>query len=241
LSSHLYNSTLNRVRWFVRRFGAGEIVLKPLRLLFAPVILPCLGREPFSFRGRNYDCFYARYNMTWAGERMVEIPLGKALLEEHAGRRILEVGNVLSHYFPARHVIVDKFEAGHGVLNLDILAYEPPERFDLILSISTFEHIGFDDDTPSSSGEKILQAIGHCRRLLSPSGRLVLTFPTGYNPELDELLRSGRIGARRLDCLLRTAPRKWAECDLATALQHPYRARFPYGNALVVAEFTAPA
>jgi SAM-dependent methyltransferase len=237
---HLYNSTLNRVKWFVRRFGAGEVVLKPLRLLFAPVILPGLRPERFTFRGRAYGCFYARYNMTWVGERMVEIPIGQALLQSAAGGRILEVGNVLSHYFPAQHAIVDKFERGPGVLNLDILAYQPPERFDLIVSISTFEHIGFDDDTPSSSGEKILQAIAHCRRLLSPAGRLILTFPTGYNPELDDLLRTGQIGAQRLDCLLRVAPRKWEECDLATALAHPYRTRFPYGNALVVAEFNAP-
>ena len=239
MSSHLYNSTVNRVRWFVRRFGAGEVFLKPLRLVFAPLILPCLHREQFSFRSQTHDCYYARYNMTWAGERMVEIPLGRALLEAHAGRRVLEVGNVLSHYFPARHEIVDKFERGPGVRNVDILEFAPPLRYDLILSISTFEHIGFDDDTPSSSGEKILAAIAHCRRLLAPDGRLVLTFPTGYNPDLDELLRAGKLGASRSDCLLRVARRRWQECDLPTALRHPYRSRFPYGNALVVAEFTS--
>jgi hypothetical protein len=148
MSSHLYNSTAGRVRWFVKRFGLSEVLFKPMRVVFAPIIIPLLRREQFRFRGQTHDCFYARYNMTWAGERMVEIPIGRALLEAQPGGRILEVGNVLPHYFPTRHEIVDKFEHGPGVLNVDILEFAPPHRYDLILSISTFEHIGFEDDAP---------------------------------------------------------------------------------------------
>ena len=238
MSSHLYNSTVVRVRWFVRRFGASEVLLKPLRLAFAPWIVPRLEPKSFSFRGKQFRCFYSQYNMTWAGERMVEIPIGKDLVEKAQGR-VLEVGNVLSHYFPTGYEIVDKFERGPGVLNTDILHFTPDHRYALILSISTFEHIGFDDDTPTSSGDKILEAIAHCRSLLAPEGRLVLTFPTGYNPDLDQLLESGRIGAGRLDCLLRVGRREWVECNISTALKHPYRSRYPYGNALVVAEFNS--
>lgn len=239
MSSHLYNSTIGRARWFIKRFGASEIVWKPLRLLFSPVVIPFLKRQEFCFAGQTLNCFYARYNMTWVGERMVEIPIIQALLGHAPGAQILEVGNVLSHYLPINHEVVDKFEVAPGVTNIDIIQFRPSRRFDLIISISTFEHIGFDDDGACSSGEKILEAIDHCRSLLVHSGRLVITVPTGYNPELDNLLRTGRLGASNVRCLFRTGMRSWTECSLEEALTHPYRSVFPYGNALVVAEFAS--
>ena len=237
MSAHLYAGLAGRIQWFAKRFGWSEIALKPLRIVFAPLILPLLKPAYFTFQEHRLQCFFSRYNMTWAGERMVEIAIGKMLLDRHANARILEVGNVLSHYFPARQTIIDKFERGPGVTNVDIIDYRPAERFDLILSISTFEHIGFDDETTGSSGDKILACIRHCRTLLSPAGRLILTFPTGYNPDLDRLLRTREIGASQIDCLWRIGRRSWQPCSLETAFQHPYRSRFPYGNALVVAEF----
>ena len=239
MSGHLYNSTIGKVSWFIRRFGASEVALKPLRLAFGRWILPRLHPQTFPFQGRTYLCHFALYNMTWVGERMVELPIAEELLKQHRTCRVLEVGNVLSHYYKCDHVIVDKFEKGAGVINVDILDYKDPEPFDLVISVSTFEHIGFDDESPTSSGIRILAAIKHCRQLLTKDGRLIITFPTGYNPELDELLRSGGLGASQLHFLVRTGVRKWKGCDLSTALSSPYRSRFPYGNAVVIAEFGA--
>ena len=238
MSSHLYNTTLGRIAWFTRRFGASELILKPLRLIFGRWILPHIRPETFFFQEHTYNCYFALYNMTWVGERMVELPIAARLLDQHKANLVLEVGNVLSHYFRRNHIVVDKYEIGPGVINIDILDFNPLERFDLILSISTFEHIGFDDDTPSSSGQKIIAAISHCRSLLSDTGRLVITFPTGYNTELDALVSQKALGATRMSFLNRVGPRQWKECDLQTALTSLYRSRFPYGNALVVAEFS---
>ena len=109
--------------------------------------------------------------------------------------------------------------------------------FELILSISTFEHIGFDDDASVSSGEKILAAVRHCQGLLTESGRLVLTVPLGYNPDLDRLIVSGTLGVARQSFLVRRGFSRWEECDLQTALAHPYRHRFPYANSLGILEF----
>lgn len=239
MSGHLYNSTVGRVRWFVKRFGLLEVVLKPLRLVFAPAIIPCLALRTFGFQGKEFRCFYARYNMTWAGERMVEIPVIKDTVDAHLPESVLEVGNVLSHYFPIKHRVVDKFERGSRVINSDILDYSPDQKFELIVSISTFEHIGFDDDSSGSSGQKIAAAIRHCRSLLSPKGRLIVTLPTGYNPDLDQLLEQGRLEAVRMDCLCRVGRRTWRQCDLSEALRHPYRSAFPYANGVVFAEFSA--
>ncbi len=238
VSSHLYNSTAGRVIWFVKRFGAWEVLFKPLRMIFAPLIIPALRAERFRFKDKEFSCLYARYNMTWIGERMVEIPI---IQNEVAGRepeKVLEVGNVLSHYFSVRHRIVDKFETAHGVTNSDILDFSPAAKFDLIVSISTFEHIGFDDDAPSSSSEKILGAIKHCRGLLTPGGRLIITFPTGYNPDLDQLLSEGQLGASAVNCLKRNGKRRWMECSIEDAMKHPYKSVYPYANSLVIAEFS---
>src|SRR5713101_4756266 len=103
MKKHLYNTKLGRVRWFIKRFGAGEVVMKPLRVALAPLIIPLLSKKSFEFQGHRLDCFYHRYNMTWAGERCVEIPIAKSYLDQYQAGDVLEVGNVLSHYFPVQH------------------------------------------------------------------------------------------------------------------------------------------
>lgn len=223
----------------MKRFGAWEVLFKPLRMTFAPMIIPALQAESFRFKGREYSCLYAKYNTTWIGERMVEIPIIRDVVANQPPETVLEVGNVLSHYAPIRHCVVDKFEAAPGVINSDILEFNPSQTFGLIVSISTFEHIGFDDDAPGSSGEKILKAINHCQRLLSPTGHLIITFPTGYNPDLDRLLSGGQLATSSVSCLKRIGKRKWIECSLGDAMNHPYKSVYPYGNSLVVAQFAA--
>ncbi|MBL9175211.1 MAG: hypothetical protein JNL10_16855 [Verrucomicrobiales bacterium] len=234
---NLYSTKVARIVWFIKRFGVREVALKPLRLILADWIIPRLSPTQFQFRGQSYDTFFAKYNMTWVGERMVEVPIGRAIVAQYAPDRVLEIGNVLSHYGPTQHAIVDKYEKAPNVINSDILSYNPKNHFDLIISISTFEHIGFDDDNEGSSGAKIASAIRHCRSLLTKTGRLIITFPTGYNPELDSAVQNGLFGAERLDFMIRTAAREWKEGSSNDAMNAPYRSRFPYGNSLVVAEF----
>ncbi|MBT3913298.1 MAG: hypothetical protein HOF22_08895, partial [Verrucomicrobia bacterium] len=139
MGSHLYNSQLGKVAWFVRRFGAAELFLKPLRCVFASLIIPRLARAEFVFEGKSLPLFYHRYNMTWATERAVEVPIAQEFIERFAGKRVLEVGNVTQHYLDTAHTVLDKYERGPGIINEDIADYSPPERFDLILSVSTFE------------------------------------------------------------------------------------------------------
>jgi hypothetical protein len=60
-------------------------------------------------------------------------------MDKYKGKVIRKIGNVLSHYVISDHVIVDKYEFGNSILN-----YSPGTKFDLIVSISTFEHLGYD-------------------------------------------------------------------------------------------------
>jgi len=111
----------------------------------------------------------------------------------------------------------------------------------LILSISTFEHVGFDDATDPGSTAKIKAAIQACRRLLEPAGKLVLTVPIGYNPELDEMLKKGELPFEREFYLRRTGRLQWEPCDKRVALSCRYRTPFPYANAILVGECSALA
>ena len=239
LKKHLYNTVVGKVPWFIKRFGAAELVLKPVRVIFAPLIIPLLPRKHFGFNGQSLDCFYHRYNMTWAGERCIEIPIAKSYLDHFSGKRVLEVGNVLSHYLPISHDVLDKFEKGPGIINEDIIGFAPQKRYDLILSISTFEHIGYDDEAEESSSKKIKQAIEACtQKLLAPGGKLVITVPIGYNPELDQMIKNGELKTSADSFMRRVKKLDWVASTKAEALNCRFRKPFPYANAILVAEFS---
>ena len=147
--------------------------------------------QSFTFLDKRYDYFVAMYHATYANERAVEIPIAMGLVEKYLGRRILEVGNVLSHYFSFPHVIVDKYEVAPGVTNEDIVEYSTRQKFDLVLSISTLEHVGWDE-TPQD-GTKIIKALKNIKNLVNPGGLVMVTVPIGQNPLLDKLIREGII------------------------------------------------
>lgn len=107
----------------------------------------------FRFHGSDYQYFLSDYNDTALNERAIEIPIINRIVTQYRGKDVLEIGNVLSHYFPVRHTILDKYELGQGVINEDICTYAPGKLFDLIISISTLEHVGYDENPRSPAGK----------------------------------------------------------------------------------------
>ena len=237
MASHLYNSSFGKVIWFVRRFGIFELFLKPIRYIFAPFIIPRLDKSKFTFDDRLISLFYHAYNMTWANERSVEIPIILDFMSHYESKSVLEIGNVLSHYGDVNHTILDKYERGNGIINEDILDFVATEKFELIVSISTFEHFGFDDDMDCDSGVKILDAIDASLKLLALNGRLVLTVPLGYNPSLDQLITDNKLKCNRSFFICRIGPLKWETTTIEKALAYRYGRPFPYANAIMIAEF----
>ena len=229
------SSWIRRIRWFRSRFGTKEIFLKPLRVLVSPLLIPLLPRRTILFAGRTLPCFDHPHNATWSGERCLEMAIAKHLLELADPETTLEVGNVLAHYLAVRHEVIDKYEK--GARNLDIVDLSTSRRYDLILSISTFEHIGFDEPYAGPSEEKILAAVETCQRHLSRSGRLVLTLPLGYNPGLDRILADGSFKADVEHYFERTGYLTWKHSSKERALARSFGRPWPYANALLVAEF----
>jgi SAM-dependent methyltransferase len=180
----------------------------------------------FTFRGKSYRYFWHRYNATWRNERAVEIPIARGFLAGLPADKVLEIGNVLSHYGPVSHQVVDKYEQASGIRNEDVCDFKSDRKYDLILSISTLEHVGWDEEPRDES--KVLRAFENLRSLLAPEGRLVVTIPLGYNPPLDNLIDEGRISfAERV--YLRREPRRnlWREAS-ADEVQHPHYDRQAY-------------
>lgn len=140
----------------------------------------------FIFQGKTLEYAQDAYNYSWRNERSVEIPIFRDALAPYQSSQILEVGAVLRNYMQSSHVVIDKYEQAPGVLNVDVIEYAPGRTFDMIVAISTLEHVGWDE-TPKEPA-KVRRAIDHLRSLLSPAGMLMVSFPIGYNSEVNTLL-----------------------------------------------------
>lgn len=145
----------------------------------------------FLFCGKYYRYYNRFYNCTWYNERCVELAIALDFLYKYQGKNILEVGNVLSNYVPVDHDILDKYETKPNIIKEDVVRYKSPKRYDLIISISTLEHVGYDE-TPQDH-KMIPFAIDNLMSFLDVGGRLLVTLPLGQNPVLDRYIDDRKV------------------------------------------------
>ncbi len=189
--------------------------------------------ETFVFQKQNYNYFYHWYNFTWANERAVEIPIIMNFVEAYSNKNILEVGNVLSHYFDCNHDILDKHEKSKNVMNQDIVDFQPSDKYDLIVSISTLEHVGFDDKPKNPA--KFYYAIQNLIKILKPQGKIIFTVPIGYNPEMVKLKKDGEIEFTNLLYLIKISGNNaWKEASFKEACDIKYNTYMRSANGLVI-------
>jgi len=180
----------------------------------------------FTFCGKPYRHFRHRYNATWRNERAVEIPIARGFLADVPPEKVLEIGNVLSHYGPVSHQVVDKYEKSEGVRNEDVCDFRSGKKYQLIVSISTLEHVGWDEEPKDES--KVLRAFENLQSLLAPGGKLIVTIPLGYNPPLDRMIKEGRISFAERIYLKRTSRcHRWSEVS-ADQVRSPHYDRAAY-------------
>jgi len=193
----------------------------------------------FRFNGQKFSYFEHPYNRTWLNERAVEIPIIWNLMKQYAPSDVLEIGNVISHYFDFGHVIVDKYEKAHGVIQQDVVQLNLPGRFSLIATISTLEHVGWDE-TPRVS-EKHLAAIANLKQHLAPNGLLVATFPIGYNSNMDDDLNAGRLGFDDIQYFKRLTVEDWQQVSADNTRGAIYNSPFRAANAIAIGFYTNKA
>jgi len=157
----------------------------------------------FCFDGRTYEYFDHPHNTTRLNERAVEIPIARQWIADHG--MDLEVGNVLGHYGHAGHWVIDRYEPGRHVENMDVFDLASPVTS--VVSISTLEHVRWDE--PQRDPDGAIRALEHLRCI---SERLFLTVGMGYHPALDRYLLYGPHKATRAATLLRNGD-GWVETD----------------------------
>jgi Fe-S-cluster containining protein len=186
----------------------------------------------FTFNGLVYNYFIHKHNDTSANERCVEIALIGHLMYENKGKRILEVGNVLRNYFQLTHEVIDKSPEETGAIHQDILSYTTDSKFDLILAISTLEHVGITDG-PNS--DKINLVLDKFQSMLSPEGKIWASMPLGYNASIT---RNVKRGIKMFDeeyFLKRiTLENDWIQVEREDAKNSIYGKPYPFGNALLI-------
>lgn len=192
----------------------------------------------FVFQKRRYHYFYHLYNRTVAGERVVEIPLARKLAKEYQDKNILEVGNVLDHYFPIFHDVLDKYEKGDGVINKDVVTFETKKRYDLIVSVSTMEHVGY------SYGEKrdlkkVFVGIENLKKHLAKKGMMFVTFPVFYHPNITKMILERKMPFNDEHFFERKSfLNEWEEVDFEEAIKGvTYDQYFANANILYVGIF----
>ena len=194
-------------------------------------------KQQFDYNGVKLQYFCHWYNNTFNNERYIEISILLHHLKEHTDHRILEVGNVTSHYFSLKHDIVDKYEKDHGVINEDIIDYAPLNKYDFIYSISTMEHVGYDERPKDE--DKVIHAVERLRNMLNPEGELIITIPKGYNPALDQHIDKKRIAFDKMYCFKRVSKdNQWVQSSWDEIKEITWEEKYPYANALIVGIYT---
>jgi len=233
--------TIKKIRAWGNRWGYWTLFKKPFLILFSPIITRIHPKHTFYIDNKKYNLFYHRYNLTWTKERAVEIPYALSKIQSCKGS-ILEVGNVIQNYISPTWTIVDKYEKAKGVLNEDINTYKPKNKYDLIMSISTFEHIGWDEDgepDPMKSQDKIMTCFNNLKKnCLNHKGKIIISIPIGWNPGIDNLFFNNKFKFNKIRYIERIGPRQWIQVPMKSAKKCKYGKPYAYANCIAIGEYT---
>ena len=194
-----------------------------------------LKSRSFILGGRSYPYFSSQVSpVSWASERTVEIPVVLEILGSRPRARVLEVGNVLKVFVEGEHDVLDKYDQTPGIIRRDIVGFRPDRPYDLVVCISTLEHVGWDFGE-AREPRRALAAFHAMRECLAPDGLLVVTLGLGYNEALDRMIDDGVVSFDRRLCLRRLGWRNaWREATWEEARVAPYDHRGPTANGLLI-------
>lgn len=174
----------------------------------------------FEFNGKKYQYFEHKYNHPRTNERRVEIPIAKKFLDDQERKPrkpIIEVGNVLYHYFKCHHDVLDLYERQKGVriIHEDVLTFEPKKKYQVAISISTVEHT-----------KNPILAID---RIISLAPKVLITFPIGKF-YIKELVKKYNFNFMvRMD-----ADNNWEQCTYNVVANYKYGEPFKWANAIAI-------
>jgi hypothetical protein len=200
-------------------------------------VLPPSRKQQFVLRGKKLKYITSQYNQSTYNERSVEVAVGLDAVKNH--QNILEIGAVLPHYRKPTWDVVDKFELGKGIQNVDIIDFKPKQKYDYIISLSTFEHIGYDDTVKDQ--KKAYEAVEHVKKhCLKKGGTFLMSLPIGYNPHIHPYLKKNLFNMDRIVYLKRVNwHNEWQEVANLDIDEVRYSSPYNNANALAFCYYTS--
>ena len=164
-------------------------LIREIKIYFLVYFYKFIRNKTFIFDGVTLNYFYHKYNVTYENERIIVIPIILYLIKKYGINTYTELGNVLSYYKLQSKSIIDKYDNSKDIIKEDITYYKPISKFKNIISISTLEHIGWDESERNYC--KITPTfINIFNNVLDKNGYFIFSFPIGYNPYLDSYLNN---------------------------------------------------
>lgn len=221
----------------MRLFKSGFMVAynKIYNFCFTPYFKYTKGRT-FNFNDKKYKYFFHHYNTAYRNERTVEVPVVIDVVKNAVsdGKRILEVGGVLPHYFPVNWDVLDKYEFAEGIINEDVVDFKPQEKYDLIVSISTMEHVGFEEE--NKDPDKIIKSVNNLKdNCLKKGGKIIITVPLGYNKGMDKQIFTDKIKFDEKYYLKRVSRAdEWKQTNFEDIKEAEYGSPFNFANVIII-------
>ena len=234
---------INRLRRIYKNGGVTFVLTKMIGLAVRltknavrTIYFKTLPAGTFIFKGEELKYFRHNYNVTYENERTVEVPIVSDFLKSLDKKlKVLEVGNVLANYgLRAQHDVLDKYDQAPYVLNEDVIGFMPTQKYDAIVSISTLEHVGWDEEVREPM--KIVTAVKNLTdNCLSPGGCMLVTIPLGYNTYFDEQLANGANYFTEKYFLKRmSAKNEWLQVEYAQVAGAKFGHPFKNANAMCI-------
>ena len=133
---------------------------------------------------------------------------------DHPGARVLEIGNVLGHYLPSRHTVVDKYEQARASSTSTSPTSTSGRSSTWCIAISTLEHVGLDEDvadprSPVAPSSDCARTSRRAAALGDPPGRLQ------PGPRRADPRRRARLHRTCGRCAANATRNEWREVPLA--------------------------
>lgn len=135
----------------------------------------------------------SNYNSIRENERIVEIPIGKYFYDKYKNDNFVELGAVLNYYYDSNHIVYDKYDPHKNCTRLDFTDNKIDFKNMSVLSISTLEHVGFNDYGKQNGRYSIdnwCKGYFIIKNIIENSKNYLITFPIGYNIVLDGLIEN---------------------------------------------------
>ena len=188
----------------------------------------------FQFKNRLLSYCNSKIGFAFANERTIEIPSALFLIRNNNNKKTLEIGNVLSKYSSFNHNVIDKYEKNEKVINADVVSYIPKEKYDIVISVSTLEHVGFDEIDKNPNG--FIDAINNIKKnCIKKNGMLIFTVPLGYNHHMDKIIKEHKIKIDETHYFKRVSlSNTWEETNEKDAFKHRYNFPYECANAILI-------